>query len=148
MREENHWVIIPPPVAADKRLPGGAKLVFGRVFALVNKKGFCWASNAYLAKDLALTKGTVSQYLSQLAHLGFLKIELIRGSDNQVKERRIFAYLSNQGSIPIEDPIQLGFEKSIERDTRKERVVKREGNGMQALREIVDNLRKTRYVNP
>jgi len=141
MTEKNYWVIIPPPIVGDKDLPSGAKLVFGRVFALVSKKGYCYASNAFLGKDIGLTKGTVSEYLSRLAKRGYLQIELIRDKKNRVKERRIYTYLSNSYRRGIQDPIQLKLEKSIERKIKRKGVVK----GMESLKQIVDNI-SPKYV--
>jgi len=136
MREQNFWVIIPPPVVGDKNLPSGAKLVFGRIFALMKKKGYCYASNEFLGKDIDLTKKTVSAYISKLARAGYLTVELIRNKTNQVKERRLYTYLSNFNGGGILNPIQLKLEKSNERV--KKRVFNKK---MKSLGEVVDKIR-------
>jgi hypothetical protein len=115
MTEENYWVIIPPPIVGDKKLPSGAKLVFGRINALVTRKGYCYASNEFLGKHLDLTKKTVSNYVSLLAYRGHLRVELIRDERNRVKERRIYTHLSNYKGIPIHNPIQLYMDNSNDR---------------------------------
>ena len=148
MAEENCWVIIPPPVVADKKIPSGAKLVFGRVNALVSKKGYCYASNEFLGKHLDLTKKTVSNYVSMLAHQGHLRVELKRDKNNQIKERRIYTHLSNYKGVPIQDPIQLYMEGSNERKIKIKSVNKKEvKKGMQSLKETMHDLNlKNKFI--
>jgi len=135
MAEQNYWVIIPPPVVADKTLPSGAKLVFGRIFALMKRKGYCYASNEFLGKDIGLTKKTVSAYISMLKNHSWLRVELIRDKTNRIKERRIFTYLSNSYRGGMLDPIQLKLEKSNERV--KNRVFNKK---MKSLKETMKEL--------
>jgi len=140
MSEKNYWIIIPPPIVGDKNLPSGAKLLFGRIFALISRKGYCYASNKFLGKDIGLTKKTVSKYLSKLAKVGYLRIELIRGENNQVKERRIYpypiiiGYLSTHNRIPI----RLKSEKSKDKEIKRREYIYDEG--LKSLKETMENL--------
>ena len=38
-----YYAVIPANVRYDKRLKPNAKLLFGEITCLTNKKGFCWA---------------------------------------------------------------------------------------------------------
>lgn len=90
---ENYWILIPPQIAGNENLPAGAKLVFGRIFALSSKEGYCWASNEYLSLGIGLKKTTVRDYVLLLAKRGYIRVELDRNEKKQIIERRIYLSL-------------------------------------------------------
>lgn len=102
LRQENnnYWIIIPPHIAGLDDLPNGAKLVFGRIFALVQRSGYCWAFNEHLSQGIGLTKNTTSEYVRLLAKRGFITVELKRDEKQEVIERKIFITLPNQDLVP------------------------------------------------
>lgn len=91
--EENYWILIPPQIAGLDDLPSGAKLVFGRIFSLSQKNGYCWAFNEYIAKGTGLEKNTVATYVTLLHKKGLIKIIVQRNEKNTVTERKIFVGL-------------------------------------------------------
>jgi Mn-dependent DtxR family transcriptional regulator len=61
-------------VRYDQSLPAGAKLLYGDLTALTNKKGYCFASNGYMADLLQVTEITISNWISKLKKAGHVKI--------------------------------------------------------------------------
>ena len=93
MNEEiknNYYAIIPATVRYNLDLKPNEKLLYGEITALANSKGFCFANNRYFAKLYKVTIHTVSQWISHLEKLGYVKIELIRDNKKEIKERRIY----------------------------------------------------------
>lgn len=93
MNEENqvsYYAIIPATIRYNKDLKPAEKLLYGEITALANKNGFCYAKNRYFADLYNVTIHTVSQWISHLEKLGFLMIELIKNSKNQITERKIY----------------------------------------------------------
>lgn len=86
----NYYSIIPADVRYDTELKANEKLLYGEITALSNHKGYCFAENSYFAKLYVVKKGTVSGWISNLEDKGYIKTELIYGSNKQVKERRIY----------------------------------------------------------
>lgn len=85
------WGVIPAPVRGDQTLTDKAKLLYADLSALADEKGYCWASNEYLAQLYKCGERTISRCISQLADLGFIRVEIVpnKGSKGNV-ERRIF----------------------------------------------------------
>lgn len=120
------WSLVPPKILANENITSSAKLVWGRIKGLENKKGYCWASNKFIAQSMALTKGTVSNLVKQLIDENLLKRQIIRGEDEQIKERRLWTqddtpspakdgegYTSNDGDLPSE-----GWKEEVESSDR------------------------------
>jgi len=141
-KEGGYWIIIPPPIVADNNLPAGAKILFGKILGLINKKGYCWASADYLGKHIGLAKDTVKKYLSLLYEKGYLRYELVQKSDKQVEERRIYPTLGDNNPLPGGIPMRL-----FDTESNKERDIKiSNSKNFESLREIVDKWRKPNYV--
>lgn len=85
------WGVIPAPVRGDQTLTDKAKLLYADLSALADEKGYCWASNEYLAQLYRCGERTISRCISQLADLGFIRVETVpvKGG-KQHTERRIF----------------------------------------------------------
>jgi len=111
--KESYYMNIPATVW-DSKLRANAKLCYGHITVLANKKGYCFATNTYFAKSLGVSKTSVSQYISELTKLGVITtVIILQPGSKEVKERRI--YLT---SIPIEDnfngPIKENLNGAIE----------------------------------
>jgi len=87
--QPSYYAIIPANVRYDKRISPNAKLLFGELTALSNKKGFCYAGNEYFAQLYDVHKKTIQQWISDLAGAGFILIEI---EDDSVhgKKRKIY----------------------------------------------------------
>ena len=84
----NYYAIIPADVRYSNLKPN-AKLLYGEITALSGKLGYCYASNNYFADLYAVSKNTVSRWISDLNKLGFISIEVERNEKKQVIKRRI-----------------------------------------------------------
>lgn len=69
---KSYFAVIPADVRYDKKLPMGARLLYGEITALCNEKGFCWASNKYFAELYDVTTVTVSNWVSELINGGYI----------------------------------------------------------------------------
>ena len=93
MSEEKrgYYCIIPADVLDDERIPDGAKLLYGEITALCSEKGFCFASNDYLASRRKKRKWTIISWINTLVECGYLKRELCYNAESkEVKERRLY----------------------------------------------------------
>lgn len=84
-----YYAIIPAEVRYSE-ITANAKLLYGEITALSDKKGYCFAKNIYFAKLYGKSKATISRWISELADNGFINVELIRDPETkEVKERHI-----------------------------------------------------------
>lgn len=92
MNDENqisYYAVIPATIRYDERLKPAEKLLYGEITDLTNKLGYCYASNRYFANLYNVTLHTVSQWISHIEMLGYIKVELIRDNKKAIKERRV-----------------------------------------------------------
>lgn len=93
MNEENlpsYYAVIPASVRYCKNLKYPERLLYGEITSLINKEGYCFATNRYFAELYGVIKETVSRWISNLEKLGFIKVVLIRNEKKQIIQRRIY----------------------------------------------------------
>jgi len=85
-----YYAVIPANVRYDKKLTPNAKLLYGEITALCNQQGYCWAGNDYFAKLYKVSKSTISRWISQLNHQGYIDVEIVyKNGSKEIEERRI-----------------------------------------------------------
>ncbi len=68
---------------ADRGLNPRAKLTFTTITMLSEQKGYCFASNGYLANSQGCSKVTISRCISELQKAGYIRIEQM-GSERRI----------------------------------------------------------------
>ena len=107
MKQEklNNWVaVIPSIILYNNDLSDKDKLVFAVISNLTHEKGYCWASNRYIAELLGCSPITISRSISKLNFNGIVKNELLK--DDHGTNRKIYINMSymNKGFIKNDIP--------------------------------------------
>lgn len=89
-RKPAYWAVLPAGIRYDEELRPNAKLIYAEISAMSDATGFCWATNRYLADLFGLTKNTVSELVAQLAERGYVRLEIVKGDNGNIVERRIW----------------------------------------------------------
>ena len=84
-----YWANIPADVLYDHGIPDKAKLLYGEISGLCDKKGYCWADNENFAELHNVHPDTISRLLSALSKRGYIRIEMVPTKTGH--ERRIYA---------------------------------------------------------
>lgn len=85
------WIIVPPAIAGRTDLTDSEKLVLGKIIGLLSDKGYCFATNEYIASNTGKREDRVSKIISRLTEKKEIRIELLRKDGNPWKtERRIY----------------------------------------------------------
>jgi len=87
------WVMIPPQIMATD-LPAGHKILLGKILGLLGDKGYCWASNRWLAANTGYKPGTISGYITDLVDAGYIKRVIEVNTKTKVESRHLFPVLS------------------------------------------------------
>ena len=89
---EGGFGIMPHRLRKAENININAKFLFLALIELQHEKGYCYASNKYLAKEElnGVHPNSVPRWLSELEQKGWIKVEIIRGEKNEVIERRIY----------------------------------------------------------
>ena len=66
------YVVIPTALLMDDKVSSQAKLTFGIISNLSNQRGYCFASNSYIANLLNLHENTISKHIGELINTGYL----------------------------------------------------------------------------
>lgn len=99
-----YWAVIPASVRYDQDLPPNAKLLYGEVTALSDKRGYCYAQNGYFSELFSLSERSITRLFAVLVERGYLRVDVIRDESTQeVLERRIYAVYDKGAADPPPD---------------------------------------------
>lgn len=115
--EPTYYAIIPASVRYDKKLIPSAKLLYGEITALSNKKGFCFASNEYFAELYGVSKKTISLWIKSLIDNGHLKSTITYKKGSKEIENRMLKIALNPMEEKVNTPLQKGNEGMEEKVT-------------------------------
>lgn len=87
--KSNRFIRIPVEVLYDENLQASAKLLFGEILSLADKKGICWANNTYFANKHKKHKIYISNLIAALKDAGYISIQLIKNDNGRVENRLI-----------------------------------------------------------
>lgn len=71
------YIIIEDYVAEDNKLNSTDKLVYSIIKALANSKGYCYATNRYIADKYNFSKSTISNTISKLKKCNYIHTETV-----------------------------------------------------------------------
>lgn len=115
--DESKYIIIPLAIVDDVRLTPADKLVYGLVYSLSQKRGYCNMGNNNLTEILPCGERTVKNSISRLTKLGFIKREFIYAKNNNLIIGRKLYPIKN---VYCELDLKCSVEKII-RDVQKQR---------------------------
>lgn len=96
----NFYAIIPADVRYDENIPPNAKLLYAEISALIGKKGFCYASNAYFTEAFGFSEKTIARLIASLEESGYVKRVISRDQKGQVDMRKIYLTASRPDVHP------------------------------------------------
>lgn len=114
-QNRGYIAIIPAVVRYDKELKPSEKLLFGEISALMDAKGYCWASNKYFAELYDVAIETVSRWITHLVKKGYVKSKIVYAEDGKtVLQRKLWAILPvlDEDEDPIDEKIK-GIDEKI-----------------------------------
>jgi len=108
----SYYAIIPANVRYSKDLSAQEKLLYAEITALANKKGYCFASNAYFSKLYGQAIRTIRRQVSNLEKFNFISTHIIYNDDTkEVLERRI--YLKQEVFTPGDKNVPTPGDKNV-----------------------------------
>jgi len=103
MTDLNWAAVIPAKFLISKDISSTQKLLLGLISSLSNLKGYCFASNEYLADLLDVSKTTVSQAISDLETKGYLGRIIYRNDKKEIEQRILTIVMDRKNDIPISE---------------------------------------------
>lgn len=104
-----YWAVLPASVRYDADLPPNAKLLYAEISALCDQNGYCFAHNAYFAKNFEWNDKSVTRHLKTLSEHGYISVEVVRDpTTKEVLERRIYAGINPAGKLSPPSPQNCG----------------------------------------
>lgn len=98
--KKNYYAIIPANVRYDKRLSPLTRLIYGEITALTNEKGYCFATNAYLANLYSMSNVSISRCISELKEHNYIRV-VYDIKEKNVDKRKI--YINNLENKKLEN---------------------------------------------
>jgi hypothetical protein len=81
----NKFIIISSNILSNPELSDVDKLTWGILSSLCNDKGYCWASNAYIANALGKSTRTIIRSIQKLRQMNIIKYQIKKTDMNEDK---------------------------------------------------------------
>ena len=95
-----YYTILPAEIRLDKRLSAFEKILYSDILALANKKGYCYATNQYFAKTYQMSISSISNAISKLVELDFIKrIYEYKDNTKMIERRKLYVQINHNTSI-------------------------------------------------
>lgn len=141
------WCLIPPYIWEDDKLSIQEKCLLGRVFALQDGTGKCFAGNEYLGKQLGITSNRISHLITNLINKGYLDREIIYNEKKQIIRRLLWLKITrgivqnnNRGIVENNKDREDILDKNIEREPSHSKFSKRTDINDEVLLEIAQKI--------
>lgn len=86
-----YYTILPAEVRLDKRLVPFERIIFSDILTLANKKGYCYATNAYFSKTYGVSSVSVSTWISNLVKYGYLsRVYEYKNNTKMIERRKLY----------------------------------------------------------
>ena len=105
----SYYAIIPADVRYDTNVCPNAKLLYGEITALCNRRGYCWANNSYFAELYNVSKTSISKWISQLVENGYV-VSTIQYKDGT---KEILNRYLRLVTYPIEEKLNTPIEEKL-----------------------------------
>ena len=99
----NYWSVLPANVRYDKDLKANEKILYSEITSLMNKDGYCYASNKYFASLYNVDHSVISRWVNHLVEKGYLESELVyKENSKEIAYRKLTTPLLIKKSIGID----------------------------------------------
>ena len=85
-----YYAVLSSKILFNQDLKANEKLLYATITLLANKEGYCFATNSYLAKLFKVQAHTISNWISHLSKLEFIKVKLMKNDKGEIIQRRIY----------------------------------------------------------
>lgn len=122
----SYWAVLPAAVRYDPAITAGAKLLYAEISSLTDRRGYCYASNAYFQDLYGISEPTVQRYLRALKTGGYITIA---DGDGGPGRRKIYAGINPLAENPVKNdgvtpskmtPDPLKNDTRIKKENKKE----------------------------
>lgn len=109
--QPHYYMNIPAFVWDDKDLLRKPKaiLLYGHISTLANKKGYCWATNEYFAKQLKVDKRTVIDYINLLVNKKYIKRKVFHKENSKEIDKRLLSIFTTPSDVDFTRPDDDNF---------------------------------------
>ena len=104
--KRSYYAIIPANVRYDESIRPNAKLLYGEITALCNERGYCWASNQYFAELYKVSKTSISLWIKDLIHGGYITTELVYKEGSKEILHRYLRIVNDPTQQKLNTPIE------------------------------------------
>ena len=122
-KDVSFYAIIPANVRYDKDLPANAKLLYGEITALCNKKGYCWSSNEYFANLYGVSKVSISNWVNLLVRKGYITSEIEYKDGTKEFYKRYLKIVYEPIKENFNTPIKENFNTPIKENFKENNTV-------------------------
>jgi hypothetical protein len=91
-------IVLRGNIRYDKHIKANAKLLYGEITALANRKGYCWATDKYFAQLYGKSRNTVNLWIQALKKYGYISIDYAYEKDSAKIAFRKIAIINNKDS--------------------------------------------------
>jgi len=119
----NYWSILPADVRYDKELKANEKILYSEITSLMNKDGYCYASNKYFSELYDVSVISVSTWVNHLIEKGYIESELVyKENSKEIAYRKLTLPLLKKSLIGIKENFKGGIKENF-KDNNKDIII-------------------------
>jgi DnaD/phage-associated family protein len=110
----NYWSVIPAEVRYDKELRANEKLLYSEITSLMNREGYCYASNKYFAELYDVSVQSISEWVNHLVSKDYLISEMVyKENSKEIAYRKLTIPLLKKSLIGIKENFKGGIKEKF-----------------------------------
>lgn len=119
----NYWSVLPADVRYDKELKANEKILYSEITSLMNKDGYCYASNKYFSELYDVSIISVSTWINHLIEKGYIESELVyKENSKEISYRKLTLPLLKKSLIGIKENFKGGIKENF-KDNNKDIII-------------------------
>lgn len=119
----NYWSVLPADVRYDKELKASEKILYSEITSLMNKDGYCYASNKYFSELYDVSIISVSTWVNHLIEKGYIESELVyKENSKEISYRKLTLPLLKKSLIGIKENFKGGIKENF-KDNNKDIII-------------------------
>jgi len=123
----NWMAVIPATILFDNELNDRDKIIYAIISNLTHERGYCWASNKYLAQKLDCNAKTISRAIKKLSDRNYIDVEMLTnqsGTSRIIRLEGAVYFAKSQMRTKMSTGVWTNLSRGMDKNVQHNSIVK------------------------